>query len=302
MAEFVKIIEVGPRDGLQNEIVQINAQQKVELIKNLKNAGLKNIEAGAFVSSRFVPQMADTTYVMEGLEMIKEGLNLSVTVPNIQGYENAIAVGAKEIAIFVSTSETYSKNHINCTIDESFERYAHVFERAKADHIKVRGYVSCIASCPYEGKIKTEKIVEVARKLIEMGAYEISLGDTTGAANPAQIKRLIFELTAFIPIEKIAVHFHDTYGMAIANIHAALEVGVRVVDSSVAGLGTCPHTNGLVGNIATEDVVYLLDSLGYATGVDLEMLVRTSWNISDLFNRKPNSKVARAIKKSSYDR
>ncbi|MFT7433259.1 MAG: hydroxymethylglutaryl-CoA lyase [Alphaproteobacteria bacterium] len=295
MSEFVKIIEVGPRDGLQNEVHQISAAEKVELIRNLKKAGVKHIEAGAFVSPKSIPQMADTTYVMEGLDMIKYGLKLSVLVPNIKGYENAVAAGAKEVAIFASASESFSQKNVNCSIAESFERFAEIFERAKVEHIKVRAYISCIAACPYEGAVAPEKVVVMANKLIEMGAYEISLGDTTGVANPAAIKRLIFELSATIPMHKIAVHFHDTYGQALANIYAALEVGVRTIDCSVAGLGGCPYAPGSSGNVATEDVVFMLDNLGYSTGIDLEMLVRTAWYVSDLFDREPVSKVARAM-------
>tara|TARA_R110000868_G_scaffold190862_1_gene434791 strand:- start:93303 stop:94199 length:897 start_codon:yes stop_codon:yes gene_type:complete len=295
MLDFVKIVEVGPRDGLQNEVVQITSKEKVELIRRLKNAGLKHIEIGAFVSSKAVPQMADTTYVMEGLELIKEGLDLPVLVPNLKGYENAVAAGAKEVAVFAAASETFSQKNINCSIDESFERFASVFERAAEDGVKVRGYVSCVAGCPYEGAVDIEKVVEVACKLSQMGAYEISLGDTTGVANPTQVKRIIFELTAHIPVEKLAVHFHDTYGQALANIYAALEAGVRVIDSSVAGLGGCPYAPGAAGNVATEDVVYLLNGLGYETGVDITKVVETAWYVSERLGRIPASKVSKAM-------
>jgi len=296
MAEFVKIVEVGPRDGLQSEAKQITAAEKVNLIRNLKDCGLVHIEAGAFVSAKAVPQMADSAYVMEGLEMMKDGLHLPVLVPNIQGYNSAIEAGATEVAVFASASETFSKKNINCSIDESFKNFEKIFKQAAADKIRVRAYISCIAGCPYEGDVSQEKVIEIAKKLIEMGAYEISLGDTIGVANPSLVKRLIFDLTASISVEKIAVHFHDTYGQALANIYAALEIGVRIIDSSVGGLGGCPYAPGSSGNVATEDVVYLLDNLGYETGVDLKMLVRVGWYINELLGReKPLSKVSLAL-------
>jgi hydroxymethylglutaryl-CoA lyase len=295
MSEVVKIVEVGPRDGLQNETIRLSAQEKVQLIRHLKNTGLTHIEAGAFVSSKAVPQMADSTYVMEGLSMFDEGLHLPVLVPNLKGYERAIAAGVKEVAVFASASETFSQKNINCSIEESFGRFLDVFEKAKDDGVKVRGYVSCVAGCPYEGKVSSGQILHVVEKLSEMGAYEISLGDTIGVANPAQIKRLVFDITSSVPMSKIALHLHDTYGQAIANIYAGLEVGVRTFDSSVGGLGGCPYAPGSSGNVATEDVVYLMNGLGYATGIDLDMLVRVAWHVSELLGREPISKVARAM-------
>lgn len=295
MSEIVKIVEVGPRDGLQNEAVTLSSEEKVQLIRHLKNAGLKNIEAGAFVSPKAVPQMADSAYVMEGLSMFSEGLSLPVLVPNLKGYEAAVASGAKEIAVFASASESFSKKNINCSIEESFGRFLDVFEKAKEDEVKVRGYVSCVAGCPYEGQIQNAKVVSVVEKLYSMGAYEVSLGDTIGVANPAQVKRLLFDVTSSVPVSKIALHMHDTYGQALANIYGGLEFGVRTIDSSIGGLGGCPYAAGSSGNVATEDVVYLLDGLGFATGIDLEMLVRVAWYINELLGREPVSKVARAM-------
>lgn len=295
MSEVVRIVEVGPRDGLQNEAQTVLAEEKVQLIRHLKNTGLKHIEAGSFVSPKAVPQMADSAYVMEGLSMFSEGLHLPVLVPNLKGYEAAIASGAKEVAVFTSASETFSQKNINCSIEESFGRFIDVFEKAKEDNIKVRAYVSCVAGCPYEGKVSSGKLVHVVEKLHEMGAYEVSLGDTIGVANPAQIKRLVFDVTSSIPLSRIALHLHDTYGQALANIYAGLEVGVRTFDSSIGGLGGCPFAPGSSGNVATEDVVYLMNGLDFATGVDLEMLVRVSWYINEVLGREPLSKVARAM-------
>lgn len=295
MSEAIKIVEVGPRDGLQNEAHTISSEEKVQLIRHLKNTGLKNIEAGAFVSAKAVPQMADSAYVMEGLSMLGEGVNLPVLVPNLKGYETAISSGAKEVAVFASASETFSQKNINCSIEESLGRFIDVFEKAKEDNVKVRGYVSCIAGCPYEGRVQSKQVVSVVEKLHEMGAYEISLGDTIGVANPAQIKRLLFDITASIPMSKIALHMHDTYGQALANIYGGIEVGVRTFDSSIAGLGGCPYAPGASGNVATEDLVYMLNGLDFASGVDLEILVRVSWYISELLGREPISKVAKAM-------
>ena len=291
----VRIVEVGPRDGLQNEKQVVPAAVKIELIHRLAQAGLTYIESGAFVSPKWVPQMADSAEVLAG---IKRASNVTypVLVPNEKGMEAALASDVQEIAVFASASEPFSQKNINCSIAESLERFAPVMAMAKDHGVKVRGYVSCVAGCPYQGAVRPEKVAEVATKLYEMGCYEISLGDTIGVGTPNVIQAMLYETVEKIPVTALALHCHDTYGQALANIFAGLQMGVAVIDSSVAGLGGCPYAKGASGNVATEDVVYMLNGLKIDSGVALDALVDTAWFISDFLGRRPNSKVATAIK------
>jgi hydroxymethylglutaryl-CoA lyase len=290
----VRIVEVGPRDGLQNEQQAVSTAIKVELIQRLAAAGLKTIEATAFVSPRWVPQMKDAAEVFAAI-VKQPDVAYPVLTPNLQGFEAALAAGAKEVAIFGAASEAFSQKNINCSIAESLERFRPVVEAAKAADIKVRGYVSCVLGCPWQGEIAPLAVAEVAHALFEMGCYEISLGDTIGAGTPEKTKTMLEAVTRRVPLKKIAGHFHDTWGMAVANIYAALEVGVSVFDSSVAGLGGCPYAAGASGNVATEEVVWLLRGLGIDCGVDLNKLVDTGAWISAELGREPASRVARAI-------
>ena len=290
----VKIVEVGPRDGLQNEKNEISVAHKVELVKKLADAGLKHIEAGAFVSPKWVPQMAGSADVLAGLKDVDA--ELSALVPNEKGMEAATLAGVKEVAIFASASESFSQKNINCSIKESFERFAPVMEMARAHDIKVRGYVSCVNGCPYEGEIAPEAVAKVSRALMQMGAYEISLGDTIGVGTPVQTYAMLEAVLNDVPVEKVAVHMHDTYGQAMANILASLDLGVRVVDASVAGLGGCPYAKGASGNVATEDVVYMLQGMGFETGVDLDKLVAASHWVRDELKLTIQGKVAHALK------
>jgi hydroxymethylglutaryl-CoA lyase len=290
----VRIVEVGPRDGLQNEPQIVPLAAKVELIERLADAGLPSVEAGAFVSGKSVPQMADTAAVLKSVRR-RPDVSYPVLVPNLKGLGAALEVGADEIAIFGAASESFSRKNINCSIAESLERFAAVCRAARAEGMRVRGYVSCVLGCPYEGEVAPTKVVEVAARLTEMGCYEISLGDTIGVGTAGKARDLIGEVALTIPVEKLAVHFHDTYGQALANILVAMEVGVAVVDASVAGLGGCPYAPGASGNVATEDVLYLLRGLGIATGVDLERVAATGCWISDLLRRPSASKAGRAL-------
>jgi hydroxymethylglutaryl-CoA lyase len=289
----VKIVEVGPRDGLQNEKHSISLATKLELIERLAAAGLRTIEAGAFVSPKWVPQMADSLQVLQALDL-NAGIDYPVLVPNDKGLDAALEAGVREIAVFGAASEAFSHKNINASIAESLLRFESVMKRAQAANIKVRGYVSCVLGCPYEGDIAPYKVAEVARALYDMGCYEISLGDTIGVGTPNKVTAMLDAVTEVVPVTKLAGHFHDTYGMAIANIHTALQAGVRTFDSSVAGLGGCPYAKGASGNVATEDVVYLLHGLGYHTGVDLEQLADTAWFIAEALVREPGSKYAKA--------
>jgi isopropylmalate/homocitrate/citramalate synthase len=291
----VRIVEVGPRDGLQNEPRELPAAVKLELIERLADAGLPAVEATAFVSPRWVPQMADHTEVLEGIRR-KPGVSYPVLTPNLKGFEAARAAGATEVAIFGAASESFSRKNINCSIAESLERFRPVAEAARAHGIKVRGYVSCVLGCPYEGEIKPEAVAEVAGALLAMGCYEVSLGDTIGVGTPNKTKRMIEACAARVPIERLAGHYHDTYGQALANIYASLEAGVRTFDASVAGLGGCPYAAGASGNVATEDVVYMLHGMGIETGVDLGELVRIGRWICGVLGREPASKVNKAFK------
>jgi hydroxymethylglutaryl-CoA lyase len=294
LPQRVKIVEVGPRDGLQNESQLVPSAVKVELIDRLGMAGLKTIEATAFVSPKWVPQMGDAAEVMASLPR-RHGVSYPVLVPNLKGFEQALAAGAGEIAVFGAASEAFSQKNINCSIAESLERFRPVMEAARQNGIRVRGYVSCVLGCPYQGEVPPAAVAEVAARLAEMGCYEISLGDTIGVGTPASVARMLDEVTLLVPVERLAGHYHDTYGMALANIYASLERGVAVFDASVAGLGGCPYAAGASGNVATEDVVYLMNGLGLETGIDLDRLVDAgAWICAEL-GRAPSSKVARAV-------
>lgn len=294
MQDSVKIIEVGVRDGLQNEATPVPTEVKLKLIDKLIDSGVSVIEATSFVSPKWVPQMADHTEVLQQLPQ-NSRVNFPVLTPNIKGFENAIAAGAKEVAVFAAASESFSKKNINCSIDESIERFKPIFEQAQHHGVRVRGYISCVLGCPYEGSIDPGKVAEIAEKLYQYGSYEISLGDTIGVGTAGKTKSLLKTIKNLIPVESIAVHFHDTYGQALANIYAALEVGIMNVDSSVAGLGGCPYAKGASGNVATEDVVYLLNGLGIKSGIDLDKLVEAGDYISQYLKRENNSKVGRAL-------
>ena len=290
----VRIVEVGPRDGLQNEKT-VELSDKIALVNALSDTGLDYIETGAFVSPKWVPQMAESHDVFDAVKR-KDGITYAALTPNIKGLEAAIAAGATEVAVFGAASESFSQKNINCTIDESLERFEPVMEMAKEHNIKVRGYVSCVLGCPYEGDIDVNKVADVAKKLLDMGCYEISLGDTIGVGTPMAVKAMLEAVTTKVPLDRIAVHFHDTYGQALANIFSALQMGVATVDSAVAGLGGCPYAKGASGNVATEELIYMLNGLGIEHGVDLEKLTRAGWAISDALNRTPSSKVSLALK------
>ena len=296
MKETVRIVEVGPRDGLQNEPKEVPTAVKVELIERLADAGLPAVEATAFVSPKWVPQMADHTEVLERVRR-KPGVDYPVLAPNLKGFEAARAAGATEIAIFGAASEAFSRKNINCSIADSLERFRPVAEAARASNIKVRGYVSCVLGCPYEGEIAPQRVAGVAKALYDMGCYEISLGDTIGTGTPGKTRAMIQACAEQVPMEKLAGHYHDTYGQALANIYASLELGVGTFDASIAGLGGCPYAAGASGNVATEDVVYMLNGLGVRTGVDLNKLVEIGRWICGLLGREPSSKVNKAYKK-----
>ena len=292
----VTLYEVGPRDGLQNEKGIIPTDVKLTLIEMLVLAGFQKIEAASFVSPKWVPQMADHSEIMQALQP-KEGVIYSALTPNIRGFEAALAAKVQEVAVFGAASESFSQKNINCSIDESLERFKPVLQAAKKHNIKVRGYVSCVVGCPYEGKIAPSKVTDVAAKMLDMGCYEISLGDTIGVGTPKDIRLMLKDvLTAISPTE-LALHCHDTYGQALANILTGLDEGIRTFDSSVSGLGGCPYASGASGNVASEDVLYMMNGLGLSTGVDLEKLIDAAWYISDALGKKPNSKLAIALKK-----
>jgi hydroxymethylglutaryl-CoA lyase len=289
------MVEVGPRDGLQNEAKTVPAAVKIQLIDKLADAGLTAIEAGAFVSPKWVPQMADTAEVMAGLTP-RPGVSYPVLVPNMKGFEAAAAAGAREIAIFGAASETFSQKNINCSIPESLDRFAPVAAAATRAGIKVRGYVSCVLGCPYEGSVAPAAVADVSARLLALGCYEISLGDTIGIGTPAKAAAMVEAVAAKVPRGQLAVHFHDTYGQALANILACLEQGIAVVDSSVAGLGGCPYAKGASGNVASEDVLFMLNGLGVTTGVNLDKLADSGLLICEYLGRPPQSKVALALR------
>jgi hydroxymethylglutaryl-CoA lyase len=290
----VKIVEVGPRDGLQNEKGIVPTAIKIDLIGRLADAGVRAIEATSFVSPKWVPQMADNTAVMQGITRHPAAV-YPVLTPNLQGFDAAIQAGASEVAIFAAASESFSKKNINCSIAESLKRFEPILSSASALEIPVRGYVSCVVGCPYEGDIAPGQAAGVAKSLFEMGCYEVSLGDTIGVGNPASIQRMLEACARVVPIDRLAGHYHDTYGMAIANIYASLQMGIATFDSSVAGLGGCPYAKGASGNVATEDVVYLMHGLGIETGIDLAKLAAIGDWISSAINRPNGARAGRAI-------
>jgi hydroxymethylglutaryl-CoA lyase len=290
----VRIVEVGPRDGLQNEKGEVPTAVKLELIERLADAGLRAIEATAFVSPKWIPQMADHTEVLERIRR-RPGVAYPVLTPNLKGFEAARAAGATEVAVFGAASEAFSRKNINCSIAESLDRFRLVVQSALKENIRVRGYISCVVGCPYEGNVEPAKVAEVAGALYDMGCYEISLGDTIGVGTPRKTQAMIEACAKRVPAEKLAGHYHDTYGQALANIYASMELGVATFDSSVAGLGGCPYAKGASGNVATEDVVYMMQGLGIETGIDLDKLVDAGLWISSFLKRKSSSKVGLAI-------
>lgn len=294
VAKRVKLVEVGPRDGLQNEAQTVPAAVKVELIHRLANAGLPVVEAGAFVSPKWVPQMADSAEVLRAIAR-KPGVSYPVLVPNLKGFEAALAAGAEEVAVFAAASETFSRKNTNCSITEGLERFREVCNAALRNRIRVRGYVSCVLGCPYEGDVSPDAAARVTEELMGLGCYEVSLGDTIGVGTPGKTRKLIETVARKVPVASLAGHFHDTYGQALANCFAALECGVAALDSSVAGLGGCPYARGATGNVATEDVLYMLNGLGIETGVDLDRVIDAGAFILAFLGREPASKAARAL-------
>jgi isopropylmalate/homocitrate/citramalate synthase len=290
----VFIVDVGPRDGLQAEKELVSTETKIELVDRLTEAGLPSVEAGAFVSPKWVPQMADTAEVLAGITQ-RDGTRYPVLVPNEKGLERALASGVGEIAIFGAASETFSQKNINCSIEESIERFQPVAQKAQDSGIEVRGYISCVLGCPYEGDVALENVVRVARALDAIGCYEISLGDTIGVGTPTRARAMVDAVADHVPVDRLALHFHDTYGQALANILSCMEAGVATVDTAVAGLGGCPYAPGASGNVATEDVAYMLQGMGIDTGVDLPALVEAGEFISAALGRAPTSKSAQAI-------
>lgn len=294
LPKSVKIVEVGPRDGLQNEKQLISLQAKIQLIDDLALAGLKFIETGSFVSPKWVPQMADSTAVFEKL-IRRPGVCYSALTPNLKGFEAALLANADEVAIFGSASESFSQKNINCSIEESLHRFNPLVELATQKGIRVRAYVSCVLGCPYEGNVSPTKVATLAKALIDMGCYEVSLGDTIGVGTPTKTAELLEAILPHVAKDKLAVHFHDTYGQALANILIALQYGINVVDSSVAGLGGCPYAAGAAGNVATEDVVYMLNGMNIQTGIDLDKLSQAGNKIMQYLERSSQSKVALAM-------
>ncbi|MCR6496588.1 hydroxymethylglutaryl-CoA lyase [Thermomonas sp. S9] len=294
MPAAVRIVEVGPRDGLQNEKTDIGTAAKIELIDRLSRTGLRSIEATAFVSPKWVPQMADAADVLAGITRAP-GVSYPVLVPNLQGYERARAAGAQEVAVFTAASEAFNRRNTNAGVEESLQRFQPVLERARADGVKVRGYVSTVLGCPYQGEVPLADVVRVARALYQMGCYEISLGDTIGVGTPGKARAMLRAVAGEVPMGALAIHFHDTYGQALANVLACLEEGVAVVDSAVAGAGGCPYAKGASGNLASEDLVYMLHGLGIKTGIDLDLLAETGRWLAGLLGRETGSKVGRAL-------
>lgn len=289
----VELVEVGPRDGLQNEGQPISVADKVRLVDDLTSAGLRYIEVGSFVSPKWVPQMAGSAEVFAGLTP-RRGVTYAALTPNLRGLEDALAAGVQEVAVFAAASEAFSQRNINCSITQSLQRFEPIMARAQAEGVRVRGYVSCVLGCPYQGQVRAEEVAPVAEALMDMGCYQVSLGDTVGTGTAGATRRLFEVVGARVPREQLAGHFHDTYGQAVANVYASLLEGIRVFDSSVAGLGGCPYAKGATGNVATEDLVYLLQGLGIETGIDLDLLVAAGQRISAVLGRASGSRVARA--------
>src|SRR5215510_7975840 len=293
MSETVRIVEMGARDGLQNEKTPVSVANRVAFIEKLLGAGLRTIEVGAFVSPRAIPQMVGSYEVLRGVSHLPGEFH--VLVPNDKGYEAARAAGAKVVSVFAAASEGFSRANINCSIAESIERFEPVLARARADGVRVRGYISCVLGCPFEGEIKPKAVAELAKTLWDLGCYEISLGDTIGVGTPTMAKEMLRAVGAHVPMAKLAMHFHDTYGQALANLYAGMEEGVRVIDSAAGGLGGCPYAPGATGNVATEDVVYMLEGMGVGTGIDMAKLVAATNTVSKLIGRPPVSRVASAL-------
>jgi hydroxymethylglutaryl-CoA lyase len=294
MSDQVRIVEVGPRDGLQNEKTPVGVADRIAFIEALLGAGLRTVEVGAFVSPKAIPQMVGSDEVLRGVDHHPDA-EFHVLVPNEKGYEAARAAGARVIAVFGSASEGFSRANINCSVVESIERFKPVIARARSDGIKVRGYISCVLGCPYDGEVRPQAVVGVAKVLWELGCYEVSLGDTIGVGTPRKARDLLRAVAGSVPVAHLAMHFHDTYGQALANLYAGMEEGVRVIDSAAGGLGGCPYAPGATGNVATEDVVYMLQGMGIATGVDMPKLVAATNEVSKLIGRSPVSRVAAAI-------
>ena len=293
LPEKVRLVEVGPRDGLQNEAQPISVADKVRLVDDLSAAGLGYIEVGSFVSPKWVPQMAGSAEVFAAIEQ-RPGVTYAALAPNLRGFEDALAAGVKEVAVFAAASEAFSQRNINCSISESLSRFEPIMDAARSHGVRVRGYVSCVLGCPYEGKVSAAQVAPVAKALHDMGCYEVSLGDTIGTGTAGDTRRLFEMVSAVVPRDQLAGHFHDTYGQALANVYASLLEGISVFDSSVAGLGGCPYAKGATGNIASEDVLYLLQGLGIETGIDLDRLIAAGQRISKVLGRANGSRVARA--------
>ena len=291
--EKIQIVEVGPRDGLQNEKEWVPTETKISLIEKLADAGLTKIEATSFVSPKWVPQLKDAHEVFTGIKRIA-GVSYLVLTPNMKGFERALEADAKEIAVFSAASEAFSQKNTNCSIEESINRFRPVLEEAQKNNIQVRGYISCVLGCPYQGHVPVEDVINLAAKMIEMGCFQISLGDTIGAGTPVQAKTMVQKVAEKVPLSKLALHFHDTRGQALANIYACLELGITVIDASVSGLGGCPYAKGATGNVATEDVVFMLHGMDIETGIDLNKLIETGRFISGVLGRVPQSRVSAA--------
>lgn len=294
MSDPVRIIEMGPRDGLQNEKSPVSIEARIAFIEALVAAGLHTVEVGAFVSPKAIPQMASSDAVLRGVSHLT-GAEFHVLVPNEKGYDAARAAGAKVVSVFAAASEGFSRANINCTVAESIERFRPVLARAKADGVPVRGYISCVLGCPFDGEIKPSAVADLANTLWDLGCYEISLGDTIGVGTPAKAKEMLRAVAANIPAAKLAMHFHDTYGQALANLYAGLEEGVRIIDAAAGGLGGCPYAPGATGNVATEDVVYMLEGMGVRTGIDMDKLVAATNEMSRLLGKPPVGRVASAL-------